>query len=164
MAIQFALNHPDMVDKLVLMAPGGLEQRETYMKMDGIRAMMKSFFAPGGITRESMIRVFEHQLYSAIHLTPEIIDERMAIAPLQPKRVLSTMHVPWLTPELGRLGCPVFALWGQNDRFCPVSGAHTIVQHVDHARVTILSRCGHWVMVEYESLFNRLCVDFLRNG
>ena len=29
------------------------------------------------------------------------------------------------------------------------------------ARVMLLSRCGHWVMVEHPALFNRMTIDFL---
>ena len=54
MAIKLALDDPERVSRLVLMAPGGLEEREAYMKMEGIRTMMKAFLAPGGITRERL--------------------------------------------------------------------------------------------------------------
>jgi 4,5:9,10-diseco-3-hydroxy-5,9,17-trioxoandrosta-1(10),2-diene-4-oate hydrolase len=39
-AITMALNYPEFVEKLVLMAPGGLEAREIYMEMEGIQAML----------------------------------------------------------------------------------------------------------------------------
>jgi 4,5:9,10-diseco-3-hydroxy-5,9,17-trioxoandrosta-1(10),2-diene-4-oate hydrolase len=161
--IQLALRRPELVSKLVLMAPGGLEEREVYMKMPGIRAMVKVFLGPEGITREGMRKVFGLQLFDPAQLTEEILDERMAIAPLQPKRVLTSMVVPHLAPELGRLACPVFAFWGRDDNFCPVSGAAAISANCRRARVLTLSQCGHWVMVEHTDLFNRLTVDFLRD-
>ncbi|HMI85604.1 MAG TPA: alpha/beta hydrolase [Polyangiaceae bacterium] len=162
LAIQLALTHPELVDKLVLMAPGGLEERETYMKMDGIRTMMSVFLSKEGITREGMRKVFGLQLYDPRMLTDEIVEERFQIAEHQPKRVLTTLNVPHLTPRLGELGCPIFALWGMNDKFCPVSGAMRIAAACKRSRVMLLSECGHWVMVEYADLFNRLTLDFLR--
>jgi 4,5:9,10-diseco-3-hydroxy-5,9,17-trioxoandrosta-1(10),2-diene-4-oate hydrolase len=164
LAIQLALDHPELVDRLILMAPGGLEVREAYAKMEGIRTMMKVFLGPEGITREGMRRVFGLQLFDPATLTEEILDERMEIAVTQPKRVLTSMVVPHLTPRLGELSCPVFAFWGMNDKFCPVSGATTITEHCKKARVMLLSECGHWVMVEHTDLFNRLSVDFLRES
>jgi 4,5:9,10-diseco-3-hydroxy-5,9,17-trioxoandrosta-1(10),2-diene-4-oate hydrolase len=161
MAIQLALDHPEMVERLVLMAPGGLEVREAYMKMEGIRTMMKVFLGPEGVTREGMRRVFGLQLFDPRTLTEEILDERLQIAATQPKRVLTSMVVPHLAPRLGELRCPVFALWGMNDQFCPVSGATRIAEGCKRARVLLLSECGHWVMVEHEGLFNRLSADFL---
>lgn len=162
MAIKLALNRPELVSKLVLMAPGGLEERETYMKMEGIRTMMKAFLDPAGITRESMRKVFSLQLFDTSLVTDEILDERAEIAVLQPKRVLTSMQVPHLAPELSKITCPVFGLWGMNDKFCPVSGATRIAESCARARVLLLNQCGHWVMVEHRDLFNRLCVDFLR--
>jgi 4,5:9,10-diseco-3-hydroxy-5,9,17-trioxoandrosta-1(10),2-diene-4-oate hydrolase len=164
LAIQLALDHPELVDRLILMAPGGIEVREAYAKMEGIRTMMKVFLGPEGITREGMRRVFGLQLFDPATLTEEILDERMEIAVTQPKRVLTSMVVPHLTPRLGELSCPVFAFWGMNDKFCPVSGATTIAEHCKKARVMLLSECGHWVMVEHTDLFNRLSVDFLRES
>jgi 4,5:9,10-diseco-3-hydroxy-5,9,17-trioxoandrosta-1(10),2-diene-4-oate hydrolase len=158
-ALQLAMDHPDRVSKLVLMAPGGLEEREAYMKMAGIRTMMKVFL--GGITREGMRQVFGLQLYDPAQLDEQTLDERMHIAPLQPKRVLTSLQVPHLAPALGRVTCPVLGWWGMNDQFCPPTGAPTLAAGCAHARVTLLSRCGHWVMVEHTDLFNRQTLDFL---
>jgi 4,5:9,10-diseco-3-hydroxy-5,9,17-trioxoandrosta-1(10),2-diene-4-oate hydrolase len=162
LAIKLALTHPELVDRLVLMAPGGLEERETYMKMEGIRTMMSVFLSKEGITRAGMQKVFGLQLYDSKLLTDEIIEERFQIAEHQPKRVLTSLNVPHLTPQLAEIRCPVFALWGVNDKFCPVSGAMRIAESCKNSRVMMLSECGHWVMVEHTDLFNRLCLDFLR--
>jgi 4,5:9,10-diseco-3-hydroxy-5,9,17-trioxoandrosta-1(10),2-diene-4-oate hydrolase len=161
MSIRLALRRPELVSKLVLMAPGGLEEREVYTKMEGIRLMMKAFTDPAGITRDSMRRVFEKQLYDTSLVTDELLDERVSIAELQPKRVLTSMQVPNLAPEIAGLRCPVFALWGVNDKFCPMSGAVTIATSCRDTRVVLLSECGHWVMVEKRALFNDACTRFL---
>jgi 4,5:9,10-diseco-3-hydroxy-5,9,17-trioxoandrosta-1(10),2-diene-4-oate hydrolase len=163
-AIQLALEHPERVSKLVLMAPGGLEERETYMKMSGIRTMMKVFLGPDGITRDGMKEVFGLQLYDPSQLDEQTLDERIEIAHLQPKRVMSSLQVPHLAPHLDKIACPVLGWWGADDNFCPVSGATTLAKNCKDARVQVLSRCGHWVMVEHTDTFNRHTLDFLSNG
>ena len=160
-AIQLALTQPARVSRLVLMAPGGLEEREAYMKLAGIRTMMKVFLGPDGVTRDGMRKVFGLQLFDPAQLEEVTLDERLAIAALQPKRVLSSLQVPHLAPRLGELVCPVLGWWGMNDQFCPVTGATTLAASCRDARVMLLSRCGHWVMVEHTDLFNRLTLDFL---
>jgi len=162
MAIALALKRPELVKKLVLMAPGGLESRERYLEMKGIRTMLKAVMSPDGISRESLRKVLALQLYDQALLSDELVEQRFQIAELQPKRVLTTLVVPHLTPELSRIECPVFGLWGTSDQFCPVSGAMRIAEGCTDARVLVLSRCGHWVMVEHAALFNRLCLDFLK--
>jgi 4,5:9,10-diseco-3-hydroxy-5,9,17-trioxoandrosta-1(10),2-diene-4-oate hydrolase len=164
LAISLALTHPERVERLVLMAPGGLEERDTYMKMEGIRAMMKAVLQKGGVTRESLREVLKLQLVDPQFLTDELVDERFAVALEQPTRVLTTLQVPYLTPRLHELKRPVFALWGQDDKFCPVSGATTLARECAGSRVMIFNACGHWVMVEKATIFNRLCVDFLREA
>ena len=106
MAIRLATRRPEMVRRLVLMAPGGLEEREVYMQMEGIRSMMKAFTDPAGISRDSMRRVFEKQLFDTSLVTDELLDERVSIAELQPKRVLTSMQVPNLASELPKIELP----------------------------------------------------------
>lgn len=161
-AIQLALDEPARVSRLVLMAPGGLEEREAYMKMAGIRTMMKVFFGEGGITRDTMRTVFGLQLFDPSQLDDATLDERVAIAKDQPKRVMASLQVPHLAPRLAELTCPVQGFWGMNDQFCPSTGAVTLATQCKDARVTLLSRCGHWVMVEHTALFNRQTHDFLQ--
>jgi 4,5:9,10-diseco-3-hydroxy-5,9,17-trioxoandrosta-1(10),2-diene-4-oate hydrolase len=162
-AIKLALDEPARVSKLVLMAPGGLEEREAYMQMSGIRTMMKVFLGagPDGLTREGMRKVFELQLHDPSLLDDETLDERLACAREQPKRVMTTLGVPNLAPRLPELRCPVFGWWGTGDNFCPSSGAMTLATKCQDARVMLLANCGHWVMVEHAALFNRLTLDFL---
>lgn len=162
LAINLALKAPQLVSKLILMAPGGLEPRERYMEMKGIRSMMKAVLGPEGVTRDSMRKVFGHQLFDPAQVTDAIIEERFQIAELQPKRVLSSLRVPHLGPRLSEIECPVLAFWGNEDQFCPVSGAALLSDSCKRSRVMRISQCGHWVMVERTQMFNTMCVDFLK--
>ena len=161
LSISLALRRPELVKRLILMAPGGLETREVYMEMRGIRSMFKAVTAPEGITRDSLRKVLSLQLADPAKLTDDIVDERLEIALTQPRRVLTSLQVPHLAPELPKLRCPVFGLWGVNDQFCPVSGASRIAEQCPDARVLLVGRCGHWVMIEHADLFNRQALDFL---
>lgn len=163
-AIRTALDHPERVGSLVLMAPGGLEARETYMQMRGIRSMLRCIYGPEGITAAGMRKVFEKQLYDSSLVTDALVESRTAVALTQPREVFATMKVDNQAERLSELRCPVLGLWGADDLFCPVSGAVTLAARVPDCRVTVFSRCGHWVMVEQAALFNRLVLDFLARG
>lgn len=162
LAIQYALNHPETVSELVLMAPGGLEVRERYLEMRGIRTMMKIFMAEGGITPDNIRKIFQLQLFDPTLVTDDIVAERYEIALTQPKKVLTSMVVPHLAPRLPELQARVYGLWGLDDQFTPVSGAQTIASSCPGSKVMTINQCGHWVMVEHAKLFNRTCLDFLR--
>jgi 4,5:9,10-diseco-3-hydroxy-5,9,17-trioxoandrosta-1(10),2-diene-4-oate hydrolase len=146
------------------MAPGGLEERETYMGMSGIRSMMRCVFGPEGITRDGVRWVFQKQLWDPALITDALVEERYQGAVEQPRRVFETMNVPNMAASLPELAVPVFGLWGMSDQFCPPSGASTLALRCANARVTTFTRCGHWVMVEKRDVFNRLCIDYLRHG
>jgi 4,5:9,10-diseco-3-hydroxy-5,9,17-trioxoandrosta-1(10),2-diene-4-oate hydrolase len=162
LAIKLALDEPALVSKLVLMAPGGLELRERYMELRGIRSMFKAVSAPGGLTQESLRKVLTLQVFDPAWISDELVSQRWEIAQSQPKRVYETLRVPHLAPRLSELRCPVFGLWGNDDQFCPVSGAATLSEQCVDSRVLRFSRCGHWVMVERAAVFNHLCTEFLR--
>lgn len=163
MCIQLALDHPELVERMILMAPGGIEDREVYMGMRGIRTMLKILYK-SGVTRDSMKEIFKLQLFDEDLITEAIIDERFEVYPKQAKNILGQVTVPNLAPRLPEVACPVFGLWGQNDNFTPVSGVKVLMEGLQNVRVLSINQCGHWVMVEYADLFNRSCIDFLNHG
>lgn len=161
LAIKLALDHPERVEKLVLMAPGGLESSETYMAMRGIRSMLRCIFGPEGITRDGMARVFARQVHDPSLVTDALVDSRTAVALTQPRRIWETMKVPNQADRLGEIACPLLCFWGREDLFCPVSGAMTVLLGCPEVEVILLSRCGHWVMVEHRERFDAESLAFL---
>lgn len=163
-AISLALQHPDRVKKLILMAPGGLEDKQVYMEMKGIRTMIKALYAPEGITRDSLRKVLSWQLYDASLVTDALIEERFQIAQKQSPRMFEKVQVPNQTERLAELQMPVLGFWGVNDQFCPVSGATIVAKNCKNVKMTLIGECGHWVMVEHADYFNRACSEFLKSA
>lgn len=162
-ALGQALARPDLVEGLILMAPGGVEARETYFRMEGIKRMVETYAAgPMGVAQ--MRHVMALQLYDASLLDDALLAERAAVAATQPANLFSTMMVPDMTERLHELKCPILGFWGTNDNFNPASGAMKILDHAPQARFIMINRCGHWVQVEHTDLFNRSCIDFLKQG
>ena len=159
--IRLALDHPERVERMVLMAPGGIESRAVYMGMKGIRSMLRALFDPAGLTLESVRKVFSKQLFDPSMVSEALLEQRFHIAQLQPQAVFATSQVPDQSGELHQITCPVLGLWGEDDQFCPISGAATLEQALPDVRVERFSNCGHWVMVEHEAVFNNLVRDFL---
>lgn len=152
--IRLALDYPDLVKSLIMMAPGGIEEKETYFSMPGI-AKMVSAFVDGGLDRDGLRKVLNTLVYDGKHVTDALVEERFAILENQPPEVLSRMVIPNMQLELANLRCPIYGFWGEQDEMTPVAGAAHFTRQCSEAQFTILSRCGHWVMVEYASLFNR---------
>ena len=159
-AITLALNYPELVDKLVLMAPGGLETRETYMAMEGIKAMIRVLYKEG-ISKDTMRKVFTLQLHDESKITDEVIEERYQVAMTQHKDNIARIRVANQEERLSEIDCPVLCFWGANDKFCPSTGASKIAAGCARSRTMLIANCGHWVMVEYPKLFNELTLKFL---
>lgn len=160
-ALGLALRHPPLAEKLILLAPGGVEERETYFQMPGILRMV-SLFNAGPIGMAEMRSMMSLQLFDPSILPENLLQERVAVAVTQPKNLFSTMMVPNMESRLGEIQCPILGFWGSNDNFNPVSGAQRIIDGAKKARFIVLNQCGHWVQVEHRELFNRSCVEFLR--
>ena len=62
-ALHFALRFPECVEKLILLAPGGIEHKEAYMKMPGIRQVYKIVQGTESITKDDLREMLELQLY-----------------------------------------------------------------------------------------------------
>ncbi|WP_321801314.1 alpha/beta hydrolase [Caballeronia sp. J97] len=159
-ALKYALDYPDSVDGLIMMAPGGVEDRETYFRMEGIQRMVQRF-TNRQMNRDTMRELLTLLVHDPALVTDALVDERMRVCVEQPTEVLATMSVPNLTDALPDIRCPVLGFWGTDDRFNPVGGALKFLERCRDARFTLMNRCGHWVMVEHRDYFNRECLDFL---
>ena len=162
-ALGLALRLPRRIERLILLAPGGVEDRETYFRMEGIVRMV-SLFNAGPVGLEEMRSMMRLQLFDDSILPQSLLLERVAVAQTQPQNLFSTMQVPNMASRLGELQCPILGFWGSNDNFNPVGGAQRIIDGAPQVRFIVLNRCGHWVQVEHRELFNRSCLEFLRHG
>lgn len=162
-AIQMALDHPAFVDRLILMSPGCIEEREVYFAMPGIAKMVSDFGGPD-FAIEDQRRLVTNLVYDPVHVTDELVAERFAVARTQPKDVLARMRTPNLAPRLGELNMPILGFWGLQDQFLPESGAKRFLEACPDARFLTFNKVGHWVQVERAEEFNRYSVDFLKTS
>jgi len=164
-ALGMALAHPELVDKLILMAPGGVSEMHEYQQMPGMQKMFQVFGAGEPVTPEVMKDLFATGLmYDPRHATDELVSERMQIMGIMNGHVMASMKIPVLTERLHEIDAPVLVFWGLNERMMPESGIMALAKNLKHLQLMLLSECGHWVMVEHKELFNRQCLDFLQHG
>lgn len=164
-AIGLALAHPELVEKLILMAPGGLSEMHEYQQMPGMQKMFQVFGSGEPVTHEVMKDLFATGLmHDPRHATDELVSERMQIMGIMNGHVIASMKIPVLTERMHEIKCPVLGFWGLNERMMPESGIMALAKNVKHLQLILLSECGHWVMVEHRDLFNRQCLDFLQHG
>lgn len=164
-ALGFALAHPKSVERLVLMAPGGLNDLPDYLAMPGMAAMFKLYGSGQPVTEAQMKQFFiDAFVVDPTCVTDQLVHERAELMKGQNPQVIKTMKVPNLTERLGEIECPALTLWGLNERMMPDSGILRLAKGLKHGRMVLVPQCGHWVMIEHRELFNRTVLDFLKNG
>jgi len=163
-SLGMSLANPDRISHLMLMGCGGLENIEVYFQqMEGIQAMTKIPLGSPEFTPAYLKEVLKLIVFNPEHITDELIEERFRILKKQNPAVFTRMSIPNITDRLKEINTPILGFWGAQDRFCPISGARTLVEQCPNAEMITLSQCGHWVMIEYAELFNQRCTDFLKN-
>ena len=164
-ALGLALDDPQRVEKLILMAPGGLSEMPEYQAMPGMQKVFKVFGSGEPVTPEVMKDLFATGLmHDPEFATDELVAERMQIMKIMNGHVMATMSVPVLTGRLQEIQCPVLAFWGLDEKMMPENGIMALARNIPHLRLILVSECGHWVMVEHEDMFNRACLDFISHG
>ncbi|HWU69027.1 MAG TPA: alpha/beta hydrolase [Stenotrophobium sp.] len=164
-ALGFALEHPRNVERLVLMAPGGVSDMPEYQAMPGMAALFAHLATGKPFTHDTMKAFF----IKAFVVDPSFVDdqlvaERLELMKLQNPQVMKTMKVPNMTERLGEIKCPTLALWGINENMMPEAGILRLAKGLPDCRMVLVPKCGHWVMIEHRDLFNRTVLDFLKNG
>jgi 4,5:9,10-diseco-3-hydroxy-5,9,17-trioxoandrosta-1(10),2-diene-4-oate hydrolase len=164
-ALGFALEHPKNVERLILMAPGGVSDMPEYLAMPGMAAMFKLFNSGEPVTEARMKEFFRKAfVVNPDIVTDDLVRERLALMKLQNPQVMKTMKVPNMTERLPDINAPTLALWGLNENMMPDVGILRLAKGLPNCRMVLVPQCGHWVMMEHRELFNRTVLDFLKNG
>jgi haloalkane dehalogenase len=72
-----------------------------------------------------------------------------------------------LEPYAGRLAAldvPTLLLWGENDPFAPLAGAHRFQREMPHAQLQVIEGTGHFVCDDAPQEYARRVVEFLRSA
>ena len=161
-ALHIALEQPALVNKMLLMAPGGIEDQPAYAAMPGMKIFFETF--AGEPSKEALKQFLSEALvHDNAFVDDQLVDERWHVFQRQNPQAVKTMQVPNLSARLGELKIPVLVMWGLNEKIMPPTGIETLAKGIDDVRVVLVSNCGHWVMVEHSDYFNRMTEDFLEN-
>lgn len=168
-ALNFALEYPDRLGKLVLMGPGGMgPSLFCPMPLEGIKLLFKLYAEPSFENLKQMIQVF---IYDQSLITDELVQGRWESIQRSPDHLknflISAQKVPlsaWdVSHRFGEIKAKTLVVWGRDDRFVPLDHGLKIIWSVPDAHLHVLPRCGHWAQWEHATAFNRLTLDFLGN-
>jgi 4,5:9,10-diseco-3-hydroxy-5,9,17-trioxoandrosta-1(10),2-diene-4-oate hydrolase len=165
-ALKLAADHPELVDRLVLMAPAGTAPPD----WDGgvPPGLMKIAEWMWNGPSEQLIREFaELQVHDPSLLTDTLLAERLRGAS-DPDVVATnpvTNGLPGdLNGDLPNVLAPTLLLWGREDVFIPLEWGLHALRGLPDAELRVLPACGHWVQFEHADRFDRIVTEFLEEG
>jgi 4,5:9,10-diseco-3-hydroxy-5,9,17-trioxoandrosta-1(10),2-diene-4-oate hydrolase len=171
-AVRFALQYPERVGRLVLMAPGGLSLNVTSVDPTEGVARLGHFAAPPGPSREKLAAFLRTLVYDQRLITDDLVEERFQMASTpESLRAMAAMGASFfrrdsieegmLWREAHRLRAATLLVWGREDRVNPLDGALVPLKLLRNSQLHVFGGCGHWVQLEKFDEFNRLALDFL---
>lgn len=173
-----ALNYPDLVSKLILIAPAGLEiftpdeikRIERYFSFDAIKSM----------TPEQI----EMNVKLNFYLFPEdaqfMIDDRLKLSKssdfdyycLAVSRAFQDMLKNPIAHLLNLINKPVLLFFGKEDSLIPNKILHPTTteiiaqeacKKIRQCKLMLIPNCGHFLQFERSDIFNREVIKFLEN-
>lgn len=175
LAIGMALNHPNRVDKLVLI--GGLPARVMdHLASPSFRRAMETR-APswlvsfgnwlfGRFATESVLKeiVYDHTL-----LTPAVIDRSNhnrrrpgIIKPIMAVRQALPLWERNFAPRLATIAHPTLIVWGEQDRVFPLAVGEALHQTIPRSQFVLIPHAGHLPQWERPDLVNRSLITYIQ--
>jgi 4,5:9,10-diseco-3-hydroxy-5,9,17-trioxoandrosta-1(10),2-diene-4-oate hydrolase len=163
-ALKLAIDTPERVAKLVLMAPAVAGYSLTSpMPTEAVR-LISEYYGGGGPSLEKMRTLLSRMVYDQSKLTDEMVLERYQ-ASIDPETIRVNSDGHWarqsLEAELERCVTPTLLVWGHDDRATPLDMALLLMRKLRDVRLHVFARCGHWANVECADEFNQLVMSFL---
>lgn len=173
-ALQFALNFPQKVEKLILVNSLGLGKEITLTLRLVTLPFVGRLFSP---SRMGTALLLKQSVYYSTLISNDLVELFYQIASL-PKAweallelintnidlfgVRTEIYNP-IVDRLATITAPTLVLWGRQDRVLPVAHAAVATKGLPNARIHIFDPCGHWSQVERSEEFNTLVLEFLAN-
>jgi haloalkane dehalogenase len=149
--LRWACERPYAVRALVLMGTGFFPDGRWHGLAQGLRSEGQGEQIIAGITRETFGDLLRN---ASPRITEEALDEywkgyageRRRAAHLQLYRSGNFEELAAYDGCLARLRVPTLILWGADDVFAPVSGAHRFQREIPGAELVVLEDTGHFLM------------------
>ncbi|MCR2799374.1 alpha/beta hydrolase [Microbacterium sp. zg-Y818] len=171
-AFRLTLEHPELVDRIVAMGPGGA----TFplfgpQPTEGIRRLVEFTTQP---TRERLIAWMHSMVGDPSFVTEERVQARWEMAST-PEALAFTRSfyaaamrsmakgaptVP-LWARLGEIGNDVLLVYGRDDRVTPLESAFLPLRLLRRSELHVIANTGHWVMLERPDAFAGVVCEFL---
>jgi len=158
-AIEFAIQHRDMVDNLILVDSGGLSPTAPARALlpdlgrGSVRGTRKTlelvFYEKELVTDELARRAFEHHM----RINDGYVRQRILTGILYSRQ--------FVDEKLSQIKAPTFIIWGSNDQVTPLRQGRRFHTGIPRSTMRVLDECGHTPQIEKPGEFNEAILEYL---
>jgi pimeloyl-ACP methyl ester carboxylesterase len=167
-AATIALDHPELIEKLVLVGAVTNNKPTRYMLMRLFGSpIIGDILSPLVVGSRRLLRMRMKRVYDR-HAWE--LDERRVQARHLPLRTRGTHRAiirtvrRWDAERISRdahlLNQPTLIVWGENDREVPLADGEHLQQEIPNSRLFVFRECGHLPHEEYPEEFTKLVSEF----
>ncbi|QEW06623.1 alpha/beta fold hydrolase [Nitrincola iocasae] len=159
-ALQFVLDNPEMVDKLVLVDSGGLGAQPTLAAFLGM-IWLNSF--PSSLANRFFSRylLFDPENRDPNHgwYSIDVLKRKGGKNAFKQGRGSAVSEIP--KASLRKIQNKTLVIWGESDRLFPVEYGVSSTSEIANAKFLKIKDAGHLPLMDQTDTFNEAVVDFL---
>ena len=170
----FALEHPEMVENMALVAPGGFGRRISWLlRAISIPVLGDLLYRPW-LNRK--IGITKHLFHRPAAVLEKLLPEmnRLKALPGARAAVLRSIRAnidlrgvrqgAYILERLKNSTVPLLTVWGAEDRVIPIEYSEDVQRELPDSTVRVIQQCGHWPQMEKPEQFNHMLISFLTGG
>lgn len=165
-AQQFAIEYPQMVNKLVLVCTGHNGPNAVMPSQEVLELLAR----PKGNTPEERVRyaiefiTTEKNRREKPDVIEEIIEQQLSnkIPPYAYNNQLHACATHNSEEQLCKIKQPTLIIFGDSDQIFPIGNAHRLHNKIAGSELVILENGGHLFLIECAAEFNKAVIEFLQ--
>ncbi|MCP4420553.1 MAG: alpha/beta hydrolase [Chloroflexi bacterium] len=166
LAVTFAVEYPEDVNKLLLLAPSVLASVNypEYVKRIGVGLGLIDLGSAVSQSKAWVRRQIKTSFYAPGSMDESVWDRRLRDYELarQSADVLKASAFHDLRPFLHNVTQDVCLVWGENDKVVPASNAQQLAEVLPNTQTHVLIECGHAPMLEQQGKVQAIARQFLQ--
>jgi 2-hydroxy-6-oxonona-2,4-dienedioate hydrolase/4,5:9,10-diseco-3-hydroxy-5,9,17-trioxoandrosta-1(10),2-diene-4-oate hydrolase len=165
-AMKLAIDHPNVVDRLILVSAAGGLPLFTPSPSPGAK-VISQYYQGGGPSREKMRAYLEMIMFDSGLVTEELVDERYRSS-IDPDFMENSPEGRGRPPksepiwrDLDKIRAKTLVVWGRDNVVQGYDNSLFLLNQIPDAEVHLYSHTGLWVPYERRAEFERLVAMFL---
>ncbi len=152
-AVEFAVRHPELVGRVVLLCPSGMGDEERLPIMDGVvrgdmQSVVKSVFHKTRYVDRDIVKYYKLSMNSRKWKKGLL------------RSINGTLEYT-VRAKMKSVQAPTLLITGENDKICDPKTAEEAARELPNGHFRSIPKCGHAPQIERHWIVNRLVAHFL---